>query len=267
MRICVDLHTHSHHSLDARYSPAEMARAAAERGLDAIAICDHNVWAIFSEDRSALGVLVLPAVEYSTTAGHIIGLFMEAPPTVTPVEKHYYDPRAVVEAIHGAGGLAVAAHPFPEEDEIEKGKRRISLCDGVEVFNARAMASRPTSTADALAAAEGKFCTAGSDSHAPDELGGARLYLEVEALTADAIRQALLRRDGVITGYPSSMGAKARSNYKKAKTPRQKLRARGRILLHTLWDGLRVSVMGTRYTVDLKNGSCIKQKERRDLCR
>lgn len=267
MRICVDLHTHSHFSLDAKYSPEEMARGAAERGIDAIAICDHNAWDIFAAMPENSPALILPAVEYSTTSGHIVGLFMESPPTLTYAKGHYYDPSKVVEAIHQKGGLAIAAHPFPREEEREMGMHRIALCDGVEVFNARAMATWEESLRETLGQAGGKFRTAGSDSHSPGELGGARLYLTVEECSPAAIREALLRDDGVITGYPGSMAAKARADYKKAKTTSKKLRARCKIAAHWLWDRFRRSAMNTRYTVELKTNTVTKENKRRDLCR
>ena len=265
MRIFVDLHTHTHHSLDAKYSPAEMAKAAKARGLDAIAVCDHNEWGIFDDPIQDYDVLILPCVEYSTTAGHIIGLFMKKPPLLTPCDQHYYDPADVVEGIHKEGGLAVAAHPFPSEKR-ENGERRISLADGVEIFNCRAMATRRASLPDALSAAGDRFYTAGSDSHSPRELGGVRLALEVAELTAVAIREALLRRDGQLVGYPGAMVDKARADYKKAKTRLRKMRACCKILGYFLWDFLRLPIMNREYAVDFASGSYTKQRKRRRLC-
>lgn len=266
MRIYVDLHTHTHYSLDAKYSPAEMAKGAKARGLDAIAVCDHNEWRIFDDPVESYDALVLPCVEYSTTAGHIIGLFMQKPPVLTPCDRHYYDPADVVEGIHREGGLAVAAHPFPSESR-KNGECRISLCDGVEVFNARAMATRRDSLPDAIEAAGARFFTAGSDSHSPRELGGVCLSLEVESLTAEEIRTALLRGDGQVVGYPGAMGDKARADYKKAKTRWQKLHAYKKIVLHTLWDLFRRPIMNREYTVDFKSKSYTKRRKRRRLCR
>ena len=41
MTIFCDMHTHSHHSFDAKSSVDEMCRAAIERGLEALAVTDH----------------------------------------------------------------------------------------------------------------------------------------------------------------------------------------------------------------------------------
>lgn len=248
MKIKVDFHTHSHHSLDARYTPEELARTAKARGLDAIAICDHNAWGIFDEDLRCADVLILKGVEYSTDLGHILGLFMREPPEI-PRDGHYFDAAAVVTGIHAAGGVAVAAHPFPLGGDAEKGKQKIALCDGVEVFNARTMASREKSLPDAFAASAGKFRTAGSDSHTLKELGSTYIALEVEALTEEAIRHALLSGASEIVGHPGPMAEKARSNYKKAKTLPQKVKGRLKIALYLFVDLFRRRRMRRAYRI------------------
>ena len=80
--IC-DLHTHSTYS-DGTSSPAELIGLAEERGVSAVALCDHNTVAGLPEFLAAAKnshVEAIPGVEFSTEylGGelHILGLFIE----------------------------------------------------------------------------------------------------------------------------------------------------------------------------------------------
>ncbi len=76
----VDLHVHSNHS-DGLHPPADLVRMAAQQGLAAIAIADHDSVDGIDEALAAgkrLGVEVVPAVELSVELGrhhdmHILG--------------------------------------------------------------------------------------------------------------------------------------------------------------------------------------------------
>ena len=80
----VDLHLHSRHS-DGVRSPAELVRMAAEKGLKAVAITDHDSVDGIDEAReegSRLGVEVIPAVELSVAYRgyhdvHLLGYFID----------------------------------------------------------------------------------------------------------------------------------------------------------------------------------------------
>ena len=73
----VDLHVHTAASPDGRSSLADLAAAAKRAGLDAMAICDHDLCTPVPEALE--GVLLIPACEVSTRAGHITGLFLDGP--------------------------------------------------------------------------------------------------------------------------------------------------------------------------------------------
>jgi hypothetical protein len=66
-----DLQTHSHHS-DAQASVAELVAAAHARGLDFLAITDHNTVSQLSELAAHSGpeLLLIPAMEVTTYYGH-----------------------------------------------------------------------------------------------------------------------------------------------------------------------------------------------------
>ena len=77
----LDLHIHTERSPDSRMTLTQAAAAAKQRGVDALAVCDHNrcvsgdVFAHPVRD----GVLLIPGVEYSTESGHLLGLFLQRP--------------------------------------------------------------------------------------------------------------------------------------------------------------------------------------------
>lgn len=78
----IDLHTHSNCS-DGSMTPAELVAHAAERGLKAIALSDHDTVAGIDEALEAgkrYGVEVVPAIEFSVqsaTETHILGFYID----------------------------------------------------------------------------------------------------------------------------------------------------------------------------------------------
>jgi predicted metal-dependent phosphoesterase TrpH len=79
----VDLHVHTTAS-DGRLSPADAVRAAAERGLTAIAITDHDVLSGLDEALAAAppGLEVVPGIEMTASwqgprAVHVLGYFLD----------------------------------------------------------------------------------------------------------------------------------------------------------------------------------------------
>lgn len=78
-----DLHTHTFHS-DGRLSPTELVRSARERGLQGLAITDHDTVDGVAEGMAAgrrWGVEVVSGVELSVTVGetevHLLGYFFD----------------------------------------------------------------------------------------------------------------------------------------------------------------------------------------------
>ena len=73
----IDLHTHSTHS-DGTLTPTQLVRLAAELGVTALALCDHNTVTGLPELMAAAreyGVEGVPGVEFSTgSLGHGLGI-------------------------------------------------------------------------------------------------------------------------------------------------------------------------------------------------
>src|SRR2546428_2051696 len=71
----LDLHNHTQYSPDSRVDPGRLVAVAQRMGLAGIAITDHNaVGGIRVAEAAARGgFLVIPAIEVSTEAGHVLG--------------------------------------------------------------------------------------------------------------------------------------------------------------------------------------------------
>jgi hypothetical protein len=103
-----DLHTHTVHS-DGKLTVPELAALAARRGLDFLAVTDHNTVSHHAELAAAsrrYGVILLPGQEVTTDGGHAGALgdvgwidFRE-------------EPDAWLDATEAAGGLLSVNHPF-----------------------------------------------------------------------------------------------------------------------------------------------------------
>jgi predicted metal-dependent phosphoesterase TrpH len=118
---------------DSVEEPKNIIRSAKKRGLDIIAITDHNTIRGGLETKKLekeYGVKVIVGSEIMTKEGELLGLYLneEIPKGLTAEET--------VEKIHEQGGLAVAPHPYSPICHA-LGDRIFNLkLDGVEVFNA-----------------------------------------------------------------------------------------------------------------------------------
>ncbi len=200
-QIRLDLHLHTAASPDSRTSLRAAAAAAKQRGITALAVCDHNRCAAQSlfDNPITDGVLFLPGVEYSTEYGHLLGLCLQTPCSADGEDSGRVRFADAAAAIHACGGLCVLAHPFELTQrsvaEIEQTLTTIApQLDGIEAFNAHATKKRSNANLLAKQAAErlALLQTAGSDAHTPGEIGGAYLTLAVRECSVDAVREALL---------------------------------------------------------------------------
>ncbi len=128
-----DLHIHSNQSPDSSISVDEILNQAVKKGLDGIAICDHNtvVGSLLGMKRAKdlnLPLLVLPGLEVSTSGGHLIvlGIRDNIQPNLTPEET--------IRIAHKKGGVVIAAHPFKIGSI---GNVENLDVDAIETFNSR----------------------------------------------------------------------------------------------------------------------------------
>jgi hypothetical protein len=100
------LHVHTTRS-DGAGSPEDVAAAAARAGLDFVILTDHgDATRAPDTPRRIDGVLLIDAVEISTTGGHYLAIGLPQAPYRLAGE-----PRDVIEDVARLGGFGIAAHP------------------------------------------------------------------------------------------------------------------------------------------------------------
>ncbi len=184
----LDLHNHTRHSPDSRVRPADLVVAAKRAGLDGLAITDHNAIGGVREAEGAAraGFLVLPGIEISTAAGHVLayGVREVVPRDLSVAET--------VERITALGGVAVAAHPFRFWSGIGGDALRQAPFPAYETANARTL-RRGNARARAHAREARVGETGGSDSHFLDEVARAVTEVDGGLGSVDDVLQCLAR--------------------------------------------------------------------------
>lgn len=124
-------HIHSDRS-DGTGSVDAIARAASAAGLDFIIVTDHGDATRTPEPPAyRAAVLVIDAVEISTTDGHFVALGLDAPAPFRLGGRG----ADVVDDVHWLGGFGLAAHPDSPRRSLSWRDRAASV-DGLEWFNA-----------------------------------------------------------------------------------------------------------------------------------
>ena len=160
-----DLHVHTTWSNDGRSTPQQVIDTCAERGIRVVAISDHNEFGAYGEVKdNDKGIIVIPAEEVSSDEGHIIGLGIDRQiPKGLSIQE-------TIDAIHEAGGYAVAVHPYRWWSGLgEKNTLKYDF-DCTEALNARSVPGANRKSMK-LAKRIGKPVTAGSDAHSPGRIG------------------------------------------------------------------------------------------------
>ena len=174
-----DLHMHSHHSRDCTIPTAEVIRICQRRGMNGIAITDHNSLAGGLEGLAIAppGFTVIPGEEVKSSEGEIIGLFLdeEIPGGLSPEET--------ASRIRAQGGVVIVPHPFdplrrsPLKTPALERLVAAGLVDAIEILNARMALKSHNLRGAEFAASVGLPGTAGSDAHSRPEYGHA--WLEI----------------------------------------------------------------------------------------
>lgn len=174
-RINVELHSHTLWSKDCLTAFDHILRLCDQRGIDRIAITDHNT----ADGAIALHKLaperIIVGEEIMTTKGELLGYFLQEsiPPGLTPVET--------IRRLRDQGAAISVSHPF---DRLRKGAwleaellQIIEQVDAIEIFNARCMFPQDNTRAIAFAQQHHLLGTAGSDAHTGPEYGKAMTRL------------------------------------------------------------------------------------------
>lgn len=184
----LDLHMHTWGSWDCLSDPESVLRQARARGVERIAITDHNRLHVALRMAERHPDAVIPGEEVKTAEGiDVIGLYLHTEiPKGTPA-------RETIERIKQQGGIAYLPHPYaPGKGGGGRWAEELApLCEVVEVFNARLHPRGRNDPAVDLARRCDRLVGAGSDAHTVGEV--ARAFVEVprHANTAAALRMAL----------------------------------------------------------------------------
>ncbi len=185
MVVKADLHVHSSYSPDSMITPKDLVFFAKKRGLNAVAVTDHNLIAGALEIAKQTDFFIIPGTEVSSAEGHIVALnVFEVIPKGLPAEE-------TVDRIHSAGGLAVACHPYALLKGSLKGHVSAKF-DAIEAINARAFpVGRSNRKAEEAARRLGLSRVAGTDAHYAPQIGTAYTVIDAE-LDLQAIAEAII---------------------------------------------------------------------------
>lgn len=170
-----DLHMHTLHSMDSLSEVRDVLDAAVKKGLDAIAITDHNgVAGAFEAARIAkqgkLPLQIIIGEEVMCNEGDLLVYFL----------KKRIAPGNLADAlleVKRQKAVCCAAHPYDFKRSgirVEKlAPQILKQIDAIEGFNARATFAQVNESAVKFALLHKKPILAGSDAHHPSEVGGA----------------------------------------------------------------------------------------------
>jgi predicted metal-dependent phosphoesterase TrpH len=203
-----DLHIHTTAS-DGMMSPAMVLNyVSMATPLDTFAITDHNTMDGYERAREFQAryshlqdLTLIPAIEVSSRAGHIIGLWVER---MIPRDMSAEE---TIAAIHEQGGLAIAAHPFawlPGLSEFTGVARRFLELpfDAVETRNStptELFNNHRTTRANRAHRQPLAEC-GGSDAHFLWAIG--RTWTEYPGRGGTALREAITARRTEARGLP-----------------------------------------------------------------
>ncbi len=180
--LAIDLHVHTRYSGDSPTTIEEAIFAAKKKGLDGIAITDHDS---VNGIEKALKVgkkedfLIIPGIEVSSKDGHILGLgIRDLIPSKLSAEE-------TVEKIREEGGVAVSAHPFSLDPKPFSALR--ANFDAVETFNSKRYIGNRF--AKKFAKDNNLNETGGSDAHFPDDIGLAGIKTDCKPFEEEVIKR------------------------------------------------------------------------------
>lgn len=197
-----DIHIHTNYSKDGMSQIKDIVSIAQKKGMDAIAVTDHNsikAWPEAIKVSKQLNFPIILGDEINSKQGEVIGLFLKE-----KIEGDHKEARFVMEEIKKQGGLVIIPHPFHGrlsfKDDLYK---YINLIDGIEVINGRRLFTEPDKKAFDFAIKHNLAVTGGSDAHCAQPVGDT--YTECEANTLEEFKQAIRNKKSQAKGKKSNI--------------------------------------------------------------
>lgn len=190
----IDLHCHSYHSKDGISSPESLLVQAKKRGLDGIALTDHNNtkgWKRAQKKAEELKMLFIPGEEIKIREngkfiGEILAYFIKE--EINPEGKTGEE---IIKEIHNQGGIAIIAHPYHWKKPFKELEKYKNIVDGVEVFNSRSQSKKGNEMSLFFAEKNKLPITAGSDCHTKWEIGNAYIETNTNNLKEDILNKKI----------------------------------------------------------------------------
>jgi len=180
----MDFHIHSQYSDDAIGSPKEILKQVRKKGLQGMAITDHNTikGGLIGQKLSTDSFLIIPGMEISTKDGHLIALNM-----TKSVPKNL-SLQETIDMIKNEGGTPIIPHIYRtmsgvKEEKLIEVQHNIKA---LEVYNGCSQPKTNLRTAN-LAKKYNLGGTGGSDSHDPRYAGLAYTLIDTTDLSIDTI--------------------------------------------------------------------------------
>ena len=192
--VCIDLHVHSKYSGDSLLTPEKIIKTAIKRGLDGVAITDHNtIRGGLEAKKYNKDLIIIVGAEIASDRGEIIGLFLNEEIKT----KEFW---SVVDEIKDQDGIIVVPHPFDtmRKKVIKMDKSMYRAFDCIEAFNSRCVFSKCNEKALGFAKEYDKTITAGSDAHFGFEIGHAYTIFNGE------IRKSLMNGKTKVEGHKTN---------------------------------------------------------------
>jgi len=198
----VDTHIHTNYSKDGMSKIKDIILVAQKKGMNAIAITDHNsteAWAEAIRISQELNFPIILGDEINSKQGEIIGLFLKE-----KIKGRNKEARFVMEEIKKQGGLVIIPHPFHGrlsfKDDLSK---YIDLINGIEALNARRLFNEPDKKAYDFAIKHNLAITGGSDAHCAQAVGDG--YTECDANNLEEFKQAIVNKKTLAKGKKSNI--------------------------------------------------------------
>ena len=187
----IDLHVHTNRS-DGLYSPKQVIKAAIKRGLDGIAITDHDVPPPrIRSDK----ILIIPGIEVSSDQGHVLILgTQESFRRGMPL-------RELIDITRENSWIIIAAHPFFIHNSVGKAVLKYKF-DAIEVLNGSIVPSFLNSIAIRVANLLKAPVTAGSDAHCLDIIGSCYTMFSIHTHDVDDVLEEIRKGRTKVYGKP-----------------------------------------------------------------
>lgn len=184
----VEFHCHTVYSKDSLTQPSELLAACRRKGIDRVAVTDHNCLQGARRARELDPQRVILGEEIMTTRGELLAFFVEEviPPGLSPEET--------IRLLRQQKAFISVSHPFDRWRSGHWQPRHLleilPLVDAIETFNARCMWPGFNRQAQSFARQHSLAGTVGSDAHTTIEVGRATLLLP-DFQDAASLKEAL----------------------------------------------------------------------------